>query len=69
MGPVSGTVSLSDAQATFAGTSASDQAGSVLAGGGDFDSDGVPDMLIGARYNDDAGSNAGAAYLILGISQ
>ena len=69
MGPVSGSVSLSDAQANFTGTGASDQAGSVVAGGGDFDNDGVPDMLIGARYNDDADTKAGATYLILGISQ
>ena len=69
MGPISGTVSLSDADATFGGTATGDQVGPVIAGGGDFDADGTPDILIGARNNDDGASEAGAAYLILGLSQ
>jgi hypothetical protein len=69
MGPMSGSVSLSDADATFRGAATGDQVGPVIAGGGDFDADGVPDLLIGARNNDDGASEGGAAYLILGVSQ
>ena len=37
--------------------------GSSLAPLGDFDRDGVPDLAIGARNDDDGGSNKGALYL------
>jgi len=69
MGPITGTVSLVDADATFSGVGAGDQVGAVIAGGGDYDGDGTPDILIGGRNNDDSASGAGAAYLILGVSQ
>ena len=69
MGPITGSVNLADADATFAGVGAGDQVGAVIAGGGDFDGDGTPDILIGGRKSDDGASGAGAAYLILGLSQ
>ncbi len=40
--------------------------GGSLSGGGDVDGDGYPDWLIGAVGDSDAGTDAGAAYLVLG---
>jgi hypothetical protein len=53
-----------DADRKRTGESASDAAGAVLAGVGDVDGDGLTELLVGARYDDDGGTNAGAAYLI-----
>ncbi len=50
----------------YGGESESNFAGYSVAGVGDFDSDGYPDMVVGAYGNDDGGTYAGAAYLILG---
>jgi len=44
------------------------RAGTAVAGGGDLDGDGLDDLLVGAPYHDDAGHNAGAAYVLLGRS-
>ena len=52
--------------ARFIGEAASDEAGSALWGGGDLNGDGVADLLIAARYNDTAGSNAGTVYVNFG---
>jgi Ca2+-binding RTX toxin-like protein len=49
------------------GVSFSDQAGWSVEGGGDFNNDGVEDLLVGAAFADPFGnSNAGAAYVIYG---
>ncbi|MEO0664043.1 MAG: integrin alpha, partial [Planctomycetota bacterium] len=37
---------------------------SELAGMGDLDGDGVPDLALGARQDDDGGSNAGAVWML-----
>lgn len=58
----------SDADATFEGAAAGDTFGYGLRGGGDFDGDGIDDMVVGAPYNDGAAANAGAAYVFLGAS-
>ena len=63
--PVSGNVS-SAAIATYTGEAASDLAGFSVAGAGDVDGDGIPDMLIGAPMNDSGGSDWGAAFIVLG---
>ena len=67
LGPVSAT-SLGDATARYMGEADSDIAGSALAGLGDSDGDGFDDLLVGALGNDDGGSGAGCAYLLLGPS-
>jgi hypothetical protein len=66
LGPVTGTLSLSTANAIFSGESASDESGISVAAAGDVSGDGRPDMLIGAYLNANTASQAGSAYLILG---
>ena len=41
-----------------------DQFGRALAGIGDLDGDGLPDLAVGANYDDDGGSNRGALWLL-----
>ncbi len=65
-GPFSGTMSLSAADAMLVGEVASDYAGYSVSGGGDIDSDGNGDVVIGAYGDDIAGSAAGAAYVLYG---
>ncbi len=57
---------VSDADASLYGTADYLQAGSSVAGGGDVDGDGRTDLLVGAWSSDEMGSNAGAAWLVLG---
>ena len=59
-------VDLSAADASYLGSWELDQAGTSVAGVGDVDGDGYDDLLIGAPYNDDAGTSAGQAYLVMG---
>lgn len=66
-GPVSGTTALSDAEANWSGPHGS-AAGASVDGGGDVDADGVPDLLIGARWDSTSEDWAGMAYLVLGSS-
>jgi len=66
-GPVStGRIEAADAGYSLSGESGSDYAGYSVALTGDTDGDGNDDILVGAYGDDDAGSDAGAAYLILG---
>jgi len=65
-GVLSGTISVSDAQASFTGESAGDFAGRSVAPIGDFNADDYDDFIIGAKTNAQGGTNAGAAYLVLG---
>jgi hypothetical protein len=64
----SGTISLADADAEFTGEAAGDSAGWSVSSAGDLNNDGFDDFLIGAYNNDDAASDAGAAYFIYGQS-
>ena len=57
---------LSVSDASFLGEKKDDNSGYSVAGGGDVNGDGYDDILIGARYNDESGTNAGQTYLILG---
>lgn len=65
-GPSATGGALSGASAVFVGEDAQDAAGAGLAGGGDYDGDGLDDVVIGATGDDTGASNGGAAYLILG---
>ena len=47
---------------------AGDQFGFSVARAGDVDEDGVQDIIVGAPFNDAAGSKAGRAYVYLGGS-
>lgn len=58
--------SLSSADASFTGESTGDRAGHSVSGAGDVNGDGLDDILIGARANDDGGAESGQTYLILG---
>lgn len=51
---------------TILGKAATDRLGSRAASGGDINSDGFDDLLIGAYRNDDGGTDAGAVYILLG---
>ena len=66
LGPVEGNYKLSDADARLDGASAYDSAGISVAGLGDTDGDGYPDIGIGAYGNDSGGLEAGAAYVFRG---
>ncbi len=57
---------LSSADASFWGEDPNDYSGWSVSGSGDVNGDGYSDILIGAYGDDDAGSDAGQAYLILG---
>jgi len=50
----------------FDGEALGDQAGIDVAGGDDVNGDGFSDFLVGASYNDEHGTSAGKAYLMLG---
>ena len=56
------------AHAELLGEAASDRAGGTLRWAGDVDGDGLPDVLVGAGDNDEAGSGAGKAYLFFGAT-
>ncbi len=66
LGPASGTASLSAAEAVFQGAASGDYAGVAVAGAGDVDGDGSPDLLIGASGSDVGAADGGLAALFLG---
>jgi len=61
-------MSLALADASFLGEDPSDFSGQTLAGAGDVNGDGYADFLISAIGNDEAGADAGQAYLVLGAA-
>ena len=65
LGPITGMLDLSLADAKLVGEEAGDGAGISVAAG-DLNGDGFSDFLVGAVNADAGGSNAGAAYLVLG---
>ncbi|MFT7616859.1 MAG: hypothetical protein ACI97A_000489, partial [Planctomycetota bacterium] len=50
----------------FTGTAAQDEFGAALAGAGDVNGDGIPDVIIGIPGADSNGSNAGSAQVFSG---
>ena len=67
-GPLTEDVELSDADAVFTGEAASNFVGRSLDGAGDVDGDGYRDMLMGAQGEDTGAKDAGAIYIMLGLS-
>jgi hypothetical protein len=51
---------------TFTGEAAGDRMGWSVSGAGDVDDDGYDDLVVGARYNDAGGPDAGRAYVYSG---
>jgi hypothetical protein len=51
---------------TAQGEAAGDQSGYAVAGLGDINDDGVPDIGVGAPYADFNGTSAGRAYVVFG---
>ncbi len=64
--PLSGLHDPGYASAVFTGERPGDKAGFQVAGAGDCNADGQADFLLGAPAESGAGTNSGAAYLVLG---
>jgi hypothetical protein len=59
-----GTLLVSSADAAFVGEATGDRSGVVIDLTGDHDGDGRAEVLVGAEYNDEGGSQAGKVYLL-----
>ncbi len=57
---------LSASTAKLVGENAFDYAGTAVAGPGDVDDDGTPDLLIGSPNNAEGGTASGSAYVVTG---
>ena len=68
-GNVSGSMSLSQADAQFQGETSKDYLGRAMGGVGDTNGDGFYDFVLGARGEDTNGSDSGSAYFFLGQSR
>jgi hypothetical protein len=60
-----GTLALADVATRWVGMADGAVAGSAVAGGADADGDGLPDLLVGARYSPTGGGYAGEAYVVV----
>lgn len=68
LGHLVGDMSVSDADATPNGETASEDSGTAVAGAGDMDGDGLPDLLIGAPRGDDGGDLSGITHMVCGLT-
>lgn len=68
LGPASGDLSLSDADARLSGVGEEDGAGTAVAGPGDMDGDGHDDVAIGAPFATSSAGGLGIVYVFLGNS-
>jgi Ca2+-binding RTX toxin-like protein len=50
------------------GDAAGDFAGVSVSAAGDVNGDGIDDLIVGARFGDDGGTDAGEAYVIYGVA-
>ena len=66
-GPLSGSYTVADATLTLLGETADGQAGGAVSTA-DLDGDGMDDLVIAADREDTAASNAGAVYIVMGLS-
>jgi len=57
-----------DEDVRILGKADTDYLGEHLSAAGDINGDGFDDIIVGARNNDDAAANAGAAYIFFGAS-
>ena len=65
-GPLTSSASLAEAEVRLYGEDANDFAGSNVDVVGDFDGDGVADLLVGAIHQDSAAADSGTAYVLSG---
>ncbi len=65
-GPLSGAVSLADADLIYTGESAADKFGFAVSTSGDTNGDGYDDWIAGAPFDDEGSPDAGAAYVVNG---
>ncbi len=66
-GPITGTITITDTTwSQVDGSAAGDKLGYAVAGGQDVDGDGLPDLIVGAPYEDGNGTSSGTASLFSG---
>jgi len=66
-GSLTGSVDMSStSMAWYTAENLYDYAGQTARSAGDLDSDGYPELVIGAPFDNDTGSSAGAAYVVYG---
>lgn len=68
-GPVEGEMVEEDADATFIGEHEMDYAGDTMVPAGDLNGDGYGEIAIGVPGDDHNGSEAGAVYVVSGVSE
>ncbi len=61
-----GVATLGEVGLRWLGEAEGDYGGRVVAGGGDYDGDGLADLIFGAPYSDAGGAFAGSAYVVPG---